>query len=105
MSKVVVISGEANITKPPTVSVVTDWNKCALCQTKTTDKIQCPTKSTRAHYISAYATFSENLSTFIELGNIPLNINPGRLDDGVEVLQSLENQQAWWHKKCYIQFD
>ena len=54
MSKVMVISGEANRAKPLTVSVVTDWNKCALCQTKTTGKIQCPTKSTRPHYISVY---------------------------------------------------
>ena len=82
-----------------------DWTSCILCQTKTSEPLQCPGKSKRFDIGSGYSTLAKNLERFSELGSIPLQLNISRLDEGKGIEYCLRDNVASWHKSCYLKFN
>ena len=54
---------------------------------------RCPANSTRS-CVSGYETFVSNLLEFERFDEIPLGVDPKRLDDGEYTQQTLENLRA-----------
>ena len=53
---------------------------------------------------SGYETLAHNILQFCNLGSIPLNIDIARLDDGSGISQTLQSNDAGWHKSCRLLF-
>ena len=97
MSKTVVIvtgDAEALISDPSTTP--SNWTKGINCHMHKEEQfVRCPANSTRS-CVSGYETFVSNLLEFERLGEIPLGVDPKRLDDGEGIQQTLENHMACW---------
>ena len=83
----------------------TDWTKCALCQKVTSEKLQCPTKSSRNDSGAGYCTLAENIERFSELNHLPIEIDVARLDEGTGISDKLKQHRAMWHKSCKDKFN
>ena len=60
-----------------------DWNKCVLCQSSTTENLQCSLDATNATASGAgYKTISDNIERFHVLGCLPIPMDISQLDDG-----------------------
>ena len=76
------LSSCTSMTPSETPATPSDWTKCIICQVEIEDKfVRCPAKSNRS-CTSGYETFVSNLLEFQKLGQIPLDVDPRRLDDG-----------------------
>jgi hypothetical protein len=103
--KIVLMSGDAESREPDiSVNSSTDWTKCIICQVDKEDQLaSCPANSFRTG-TSGYETFATNALEFETLGEIPLDVDLERLNDGEGIQQTLEKHKAWWHKSCYNRF-
>jgi hypothetical protein len=81
---------------------ITDWSKCILCQHDNKETLICPAKSTRTDTGAGYKTLAENLIRFHELQCMPLDIDISSLDNGSGIAATLNEQEAKWHKSCYL---
>ena len=80
----------------------TDWTLCVLCQDASTSPLVDPSRnSNKACSNQGYKTLAKNLTSFHQLGVVPMGINISRLDDGSGIEQTLINNKAKWHKTCY----
>ena len=82
-----------------------DWNKCALCQTNTSERLSCPADSKRDTKGIGYNTTAENLLVFKKLGCLPRTINLSRLDEGEGIEASFQHHKAKWHDTCRLKFN
>ena len=82
----------------------TDWEKCALCQQDSNQPLQCQAQLTRSDIGigTGYEALVVNLEKFIELNDLPMDINVNRLNDGSGILSTLKKNKAKWHKLCKI---
>ena len=85
----------------------TDWTKCVICQTVTTESLQCPgeSKCPDAGAGFGYSTLASNITRFNEFGELPVDIKVGRLDDGNGIEAAFLENKAKWHKSCHIKFN
>lgn len=82
----------------------TDWTKCALCQSDSSEILVCPADSKRKDKGAGYKTFSENILKFHEIGGLPLALDIQRLDEGPGIAETLLSNEAKWHKTCLLKF-
>ena len=75
-----------------------NWN---LCEKKTEEKLVCPSNSTRKNYGSGYKSLADNLNTFREIGEVPIQVSLSSLDEGNGIEQALTSHEAKWHKSCF----
>jgi hypothetical protein len=89
-------------TTPPT-----HWELCVLCQKDLPEKLINPSegKFRSTDKQSGYKSIAENILEFAKLGNVPLEINIERLDDGGGIEATLQKNAAVWHKTCRNRFD
>lgn len=80
----------------------TNWELCILCQEDTGAALQCPINSRKAPIGSGYVSLATYLTTFSELGQVPMNIDIARLDDGDGIEATLMRHSAQWHKACRL---
>ena len=84
--------------------VITDWTVCALCQTKTSEKLQCPAKAKQTSPGSTYHTLAENLIKFHEHGILSKCLI-NRLDDGEGVEETFRKRMACFHLSCRSKYN
>ncbi len=80
----------------------TNWELCILCQEDTGAALECPINSRRAPIGSGYVSLATHLTKFSELGQVPMNIDIARLDDGDGIEATLMRHSAQWHKACCL---
>ena len=98
MSKHYKFLSEEDLTKPSDV-VQTDWRLCILCQEDTNEKLINPGGGGR--YVRAgCVAIADNIGQFDILGCMPMQIDIARLDDGSGISQTLQSNNACWHKSC-----
>ena len=78
-------------------SQATDWNKCVLCQLDSKERLISPTDK-------GYETVADNIIHFSELDSMPVKINLVRLDNGNGIQSTFKENNAKWHKSCYLKF-
>ena len=85
----------------------TDWTLCFLCQKQTSEKLQCPALS-KTDPKQLYDELADRIKEFhsIKMLPIPLNIpsNVVKLEDGLDLGQSLFTNSAKFHKSCKLKF-
>ena len=84
------------------VSRTTNWNICVLCQEDTGATLQCPVNSKRGYTGDGYISLAAHFTKFSELGQIPMNIDIARLNDGDSIESTLQRHSARWHKACHL---
>ncbi len=72
----------------------TDWEKCALCQEDTNEKLIFPAGSKKQDAGSGYITLAEDLGEFSRAGCLPKTLDILRLNDGGGVEATLKHQKA-----------
>ena len=79
-----------------------DWLKCVICQTNISEGLQCPAELTRSDVQvgTGYGVFTANLERFVELNDLPMDIDISLIDDGSGVVTTLMKNKAKWHKSC-----
>jgi hypothetical protein len=85
----------------------TDWSRCVVCQeVKPSQKLQCPADTKHQSDAGAgYSTLAANIQKFHELGCLPINISPSRLDEGNGIENTFVKNNVKWHKGCYTLFN
>lgn len=93
--------------KRPNSTGITNWELCVLCQEETGTALQCPyaAKDNKAPIGSGYKSLAGHLTNFNKLGQMPMNIDIERLDDGDGIEATLMRHRAGWHKKCRLKFN
>ena len=74
------------------------WQICCLCQLDTQEFLQTPKKE---GFISLEKDFKEHIYISIK-GTLPsgVTVNLNDLNDGSDIVSTLEANQAKYHKKC-----
>ena len=75
----------------------TDWTKCVLCQLDNKEPLISPTDT-------GQETIASNIIQFNDLDSMPLKINLARLDNGNGIQSTFTEENAKWHKSCYLKF-
>ena len=73
-----------------------------LCQIDSQEALICPAKSTRGDSGAGYRTMAENITQFHELQCLPVQIDITSWDHGNGIEATLNEQEAKWHKACYL---
>jgi len=82
-----------------------NWEICVLCQKYNRDVLQCPANSTKAPIGSGYKSLAEHLIKFHELGQMLLELDINRLDEGNGIEATLIAHCAKWHKSCRLKLN
>ena len=98
-------SPQPGTSRQPPCHPTSDWSLCILCQSKTAEALQCPGNYRRPDCGTGYSTVARNLERFEELGNIPLQLNLLRLEEGKGIEHCLKSHKASWHKSCSLKFN
>lgn len=86
-----------------TSNVKTDWSKCCLCQTdKTGEDLSSPIPGRSKS--DGYSMLATNIPLFQELCQMPMIINPARLDEGDGIEDTLRQNNAQYHQSCRALF-
>ncbi|KAE8751353.1 hypothetical protein FOCC_FOCC001924 [Frankliniella occidentalis] len=80
-----------------------DWSRCVVCQTDRPEELTTPSRNRRAIKSNGISTISRNLKKFQALGKVPRNANVDALDAGRGIEANLLENDAKWHKSCYLQ--
>ncbi len=78
----------------------TDWNKCCLCQQ---DKKDEDLKSPPTRYSTeqdGYSMIASNLPLFQAINDLPIILDPARLDEGDGIEKTLKIHHAKYHQSC-----
>lgn len=78
----------------------TNWKLCVLCQKDTSEPLQCPVNSTRSDVGAGYKYVAENLLKFQEIDSIPSGLTVKHLSLTTNLVQTLHECGAAWHKSC-----
>lgn len=83
----------------------TDWSKCCLCQEDKVDDelISPPTRYAPAH--DGYTMIATNIPLFHALQEMPIVLDPARLDEGEGIEQTLRKNKAQYHQSCRVMFN
>ncbi len=86
-----------------TSSPTTDWKICCLCQTDTPEALKQPNVC-RSHGLSGYKLLDINIAELQRLNDQSLFFNPARINNGSGIEQTLSENNAKYHKTCYMLF-
>ena len=82
--------------------LITDWNKYALCQEDTTEKLKCLANSAQG---AGYKTMAENLVAFDKISCLPRTLQLSRLDEGQGIEAAFQLHKAKWHDSCRLRYN
>ena len=94
-----------DIDQQSSVSPITDWSKCVICQEQTEEKLECPANSKRRDSGAGCRSFVQNIQLFQEMNILPTSLNLERLDQGDVIEETLMVKKASWHKSCWCKFN
>ena len=83
----------------------TDWNKCCLCQVNKGEDLKSPP----THYScrqdnDGYSMISANLPLFQAIKQLPIVLDPSRLDQEGGIEETLRRKNAKYHQSCRLLF-
>ena len=85
------------------VDTTLNWKLCIICQEEKDEPLTCPMNSKRKDLGSGYASLSENLIEFDELGKLPFSLR--RLDEGQGIEQCMVDNAAQYHHSCRLKYN
>lgn len=84
--------------------IPSDWTKCCLCQNATTERLQ-QADYHRFPNSNGYKTLHKNIPILCEFSDLPIPINPARLDEGnLGIEETLKKNDAKYHPSCFLMF-
>jgi len=84
----------------------TDWNKCCLCQTeKKGEDLKSPTRYSCSKDNDGYYMIATNIPLFQVINQIPIILDPIRLDEGGGIEETLRRNNAKYHQNCRLLFN
>ena len=87
----------ANV-RPLSSNLGTDWNKCCLCQIdKDEDLKSLPTRYEKDRDNDGYVMLARNIPH-----QMPIKLDPNRLDQGNGIEESLIMNNAKYHQSCRL---
>lgn len=81
----------------------TDWNKCCPCQQDKKDELKSPPSYKAEH--DDYCNIAENVPLFHAINELPIPLNPARLNDGDGIGETLRKNKAVYHQTCRLMFN
>ena len=82
----------------------TDWSKCCLCQEDTGEDLKSPPKS-YSPQSDGYRNIATNVPLFKALNDLPIILDPARLDEGGGIEETLKRNKAKYHQSCRLMFN
>ena len=76
----------------------TDWTLCFLCQKQTSEKLQCPALS-KTDPKQLYDELADRIKEFHSIKMLPIHLNIVKLENGLDLGQSLFTNSAKFHSK------
>lgn len=86
-------------------SRTTDWTKCCICQLDKKEDLKSPQTSPVKKGDDGYGTMARNILRFQSLHQLPINIDPARLDEGGGKEETLRQNKARYHETCRLLFN
>jgi len=84
----------------------TNWTKCCLCQNDTEEKLMSPLSSfQREQDYAGYTNIANNVPLFHAINDMPIPLNPARLDEGGGIKETLMRNRAKYHQSCRLLFN
>lgn len=81
-----------------------NWDMCIICQSDSTEKLQCPAESKRSDVGAGYQSLIDILPKFQAVDALPSHMEIVLLREGTGLLNTLTSHKAKWHKSCRLQF-
>ena len=72
------------------------WNLCVLCQKKGNKPL--------VHPKDGYEIIEKNILKFSEVDALPHKLNFNHINEGSGISQTLQKNNARWHKSCYLAY-
>ena len=98
--------------KPSTLNITmasnswhTDWAKCCLCQMDTKECLISPRSNPTKGADDEYGLLARNIPQFQSVSQLPIKLDPARLDDGSGIQETLKTNHAQYHASCRILFN
>ena len=86
-------------------STVTDWQKCCLCQTEKGEELKSPPSGYEVREDrDGYAIIARNVPLFKDINQLPIVLDPRRLDEGGGIAETLRKNDAKYHQSCRLMF-
>ena len=86
-------------------SSITDWNKCCLCQSEKGEALKSPPiRYETSEDQDGYSMIARNVPLFKEINQMPIIIDPKRLDEGKGIEETLRQNNAKYHQSCRLMF-
>ena len=84
----------------------TDWSKCCLCQDDKKEDLKSPP----THYPCSmeqdgYSMIAKNVPLFHAISEMPIMLDPARLDEGYGIDKTLRRNHAKYHQTCRTMFN
>lgn len=86
-------------------SRTTDWTKCCICQLDKKEDLKSPQTNPVKKGDDGYVTMARNIPRFQSLHQLPINIDPARLDEGGGIEETLRRNKAHYHETCRLLFN
>ena len=83
-----------------TIALATVWTKCCLCQQDKEEELQSPHANPNKRGEDGYTALARNVPLFHSLNEMPINLDPARLDEGDGIEVTLRANNARYHKRC-----
>jgi len=82
----------------------TDWSKCCLCQKKKSEELKSP-RAQQPQEHDGYTMIATNIPLFHAINEMPIVLDPARLDDGGGIEETLRRNKAQYHQSCRLMFN
>ena len=85
----------------------TDWSKCCLCQQeKSNETLISPLSSfQRKQDYAGYSNIARNVPLFHAINDMPIALDPSRLDEGEGIETTLVRNGGKYHQSCRLLFN
>ena len=91
--------------RPLSSNLETDWSKCCLCQIdKDEDLKSLPTRYETDRDNDGYVMIARNIPLFHAIHQMPIKLDPKRLDQGGGIEETLRKNNAKYHQSCRLSF-
>ena len=91
-------------TDPGQSKFQTDRSKCCLCQKKKSEELKSPhTEQPQEH--DGYTMIVMNIPLFHAINEMPIFLDPARLDNGGDIREILRKNKAQYHQSCCFMFN
>ena len=80
----------------------TDWSKCCLCQKKKKNEELKSPRAQQPQGHDGYTMIATNIPLFYAINEMPIVLDPARLDDGGGLEETLRKNKAQYHQSCRL---